>query len=94
MKAAVTQLSGQIVIAAAGSLPPGTQKLTLIVAWTTGLVGFALFCGFLFALGKTGLEALTHGQFTGGKGAIVCLVCAVSLGAASAIFAALGVTTA
>lgn len=91
MKENLMQTAGPSLVAA-GQLPPGTSQLSLIVAWATGLVGLALFLGFIFAMGKTGLEALTHGQFTGGKGAIICLVCAVFLGAATAIFAALGVS--
>lgn len=78
-------------VPAAGSLPPGTGKLTTLTSWVTGLVGLALFIGFLAALGQTGIKALSHGHFTGGMGAVVCLVCAVFLGAASAIFAVLGI---
>lgn len=72
-------------------LPPGTDKLSLLVSWAAGLVGLALFVAFLLVMGKTGLSALRHGQFEGGMGAVVILVCAVMLGAASAIFAALGI---
>lgn len=75
-------------------LPPGTEKLATLVSWTTGLVGLALFIAFLLVMGKTGLSALRHGQFEGGMGAVVVLVCAVFLGAASAIFTALGIATA
>lgn len=73
-------------------LPPGTSQLTTIIAWVTGLVGVALFVGFLIAMGKTGLGALRHGHWEGGSAAAICLVCAVFLGAATAIFGALGVT--
>lgn len=73
-------------------MPPGMDKLTLIGAWVTGLVGFGLFIAFCLAMGKTGFAALRHGQFEGGAGAAITLVCAVGLGAASAIFAALGIS--
>lgn len=76
---------------AAGSLPPGTGKLSTLTSWVTGLVGLALFIGFLASLGMTGIKALSHGHFSGGMGAVVCLVCAVFLGAASLIFGALGI---
>lgn len=72
-------------------LPPGTQKLSLLGTWVTGLVGFALFVAFCLMMGKTGLSALRHGHFEGGMGAAVVLVAAVFLGAASAIFGALGI---
>lgn len=75
------------------ALPPGTEKLATLVTWTTGLVGLALFVAFLLMMGKTGLSALRHGHFEGGMGAVVVLVCAVFLGAASAIFGALGIAT-
>lgn len=75
------------------ALPPGTEKLALLVTWTTGLVGLALFVAFLAMMGKTGLSALRHGQFEGGMGAVIVLVCSVFLGAASAIFGALGIAT-
>ena len=74
-------------------LPPGTEKLTTLVGWTSGLVGLALFVAFLLIMGKTGLSALRHGQFEGGMGAVVVLVFAVFLGAASAIFTALGIAS-
>lgn len=73
------------------ALPPGTQKLSLLVTWITGLVGLALFVAFCLMMGKTGLAALRHGNFEGGMGAAIVLVCAVFLGAASAIFGALGI---
>lgn len=75
-------------------LPPGTEKLTMLVTWATGLVGLALFVAFLLMMGKTGLSALRHGHFEGGMGAVIVLVCAVFLGAASAIFGALGIAAA
>lgn len=73
-------------------LPPGMGKLSLITAWVTGLVGLGLFIAFCLAMGKTGFAALRHGQFEGGAGAAITLVCAVGLGAASAIFGALGIS--
>ncbi|GAB2864574.1 hypothetical protein [Nocardioides pacificus] len=73
------------------ALPPGTEKLALLVGWTTSLVGVALFIAFCVMMGKTGLSALRHGQFEGGMGAAVVLVAAVFLGAAGAIFGALGI---
>lgn len=78
---------------AAGSLPPGTGQLSMILGWATGLAGLACLAGFVLSLGKTGLSALAHGHFEGGMGAVVCLVCAVMLGAATAIFAALGISS-
>ena len=81
------------VLAAAGKLPPGTGQLAIVLTWVTGLAGLALWGGFCAAMGKTGLAALRHGHFEGGMGAVVCLVCAVLLGASSAIFGALGVST-
>jgi len=77
---------------AAGTLPPGTGNLALILGWATGLVGLALLGGFTAAMGKTGLGALRHGQFEGGMGAVVCLVCGVLLTATGAIFGALGIS--
>lgn len=77
---------------AAGSLPPGMGQLTTLISWATGLAGVACLAGFVLAMGKTGLQALAHGQFQGGMGAVICLVCAVGLGASSAIFAALGIS--
>lgn len=73
------------------TLPPGTENLTLLVTWVTGLVGLGLFIAFIMMMGKTGLAAIRHGQFEGGMGAAIVLVCAVFLGAASAIFATLGI---
>lgn len=73
-------------------LPPGTSKLTVLTTWVTGLVGFGLFIAFCLMMGKTGFAALRHGHFEGGMGAAVVLVAAVFLGAASAIFGALGIT--
>lgn len=81
-------------VLAAGQLPPGTGQLSTVLAWVSGLTGLALFGGFIAAMGKTGLAALRHGHFEGGAGAVICLVCAVLLGAATAIFAALGVSAA
>lgn len=75
------------------ALPPGTEKLQLLVSWTTGLVGLGLFIAFCLMMGKTGFAALSRGQFEGGMGAAVVLVAAVFLGAASAIFTALGVAS-
>lgn len=78
----------------APSLPPGTDKLTTVVGWVTGLTGLVLFICFLLMMGKTGLEALRHGRFEGGMGAGIVIICAIFLGAASAIFAALGIAAA
>jgi len=82
-----------IVLAQVGQLPPGTEQISTILAWVFGLVGLLLLGGFAAAMGKTGLAALRHGQFEGGMGAVACLVCAVMLGAASAIFATLGIAS-
>jgi hypothetical protein len=67
-------------------LPPGMGKLTTIGAWATGLIAFGLFLAFLVSIGKTGFEALRHGQFSGGMSSVIILVCAIALGGASAIF--------
>lgn len=67
-------------------LPPGMEKLTTIVAWVTGLLSLGLFVAFLVSIGKTGFEALRRGEFTGGQSSVIILVCAVALGAATAIF--------
>lgn len=67
-------------------LPPGMDKLTILGAWTTGLVGFLLFLAFLVSIGQTGFAALSRGHFEGGKASIIILICAITLGAASAIF--------
>lgn len=72
-------------------LPPGTEKITMLVSWISGLVGLALFVAFLLMMGKTGLSALRHGHFEGGMGAAVVLIAAVFLGAAVPIFGALGI---
>ncbi len=90
-----TLATGRIVaLSAASSLPPGMGGLTTIAAWVTGLSGFVLFLAFLGSMGKTGVKALAHGQFEGGTSQLVILFCAVGLGAAAAIFGALGLTTA
>lgn len=73
-------------------LPPGMGQLTTIVAWVTGLSGLALLVGWILAVGSTGISALRRGHLEGGTAAAICLVCAVALGATSAIFAALGIT--
>lgn len=88
------EISQMIPLIVPMELPPGTQKLSLITTWVTGLVGLGLFIAFCLLMGKTGFEALRHGRFEGGMGAAICLVCAVFLGAASAIFGALGVSAA
>lgn len=75
------------------ALPPGMENLTTLTAWVTGLVAFALFVAFLISIGKTGLEALTRGQFTGGAASIIILICAIALGAASAIFTTFSATS-
>lgn len=85
----MSQMGGQA-MPAAGTLPPGTHNLTLILGWATGLAGLALLAGFTISMGKTGLTALRHGSFEGGMGAVVCLVCGVMLTASGAIFGALG----
>lgn len=72
-------------------LPPGTGQLTTIIAWVTGLAGFGLILAWIASVGKTGIEALGHGQLTGGKAMIVCLICGVMLGATGVIFGALGI---
>ena len=90
MTAGSVHLAVVAIAPAVGSLPPGTENLAVIIGWTIGLVGVALFAGFAVSLGKSGLGALAHGQFTGGMGSAICLVCAVMLSASGAIFAALG----
>lgn len=67
-------------------LPPGMNQLTTISAWATGLISFGLFIAFLVSIGKTGFEALRRGEFTGGTSSVIILVCAIVLGAATAIF--------
>lgn len=82
----MTNLATQFVALAPMVLPPGMDKLTTLSAWTTGLVSFGLFVAFLISIGKTGFEALRHGRFEGGTASVIILVCAIVLGAASAIF--------
>ena len=89
----VSALTHPAVYQAAGQLPPGTGQLSIILAWVTGICGLLLMGGFVASMGKTGMASLRHGSFEGGMGAVVCLVCAVFLGAASAIFAALGISS-
>lgn len=67
-------------------LPPGMEMLTTITAWVTGLISFGLFVAFLVSIGKTGFDALRRGEFTGGMASVIILICAIALGAASAIF--------
>ena len=67
-------------------LPPGMEKLSIITAWITGLISLGLFIAFLVSIGKTGFEALRRGEFTGGMSSIIILICAMALGAATAIF--------
>ena len=70
-------------------LPPGMGKLTTITAWVTGLISFGLFVAFLVSIGKTGFDALRRGEFSGGMSSVIILICAIVLGAATAIFAAI-----
>lgn len=83
--------SASAAVTPVAALPPGTGKLTMLTTWVTGLVGLGLFIAFCLMMGKTGFDALRHGRFEGGMGAAVVLVAAVFLGAASAIFGALGI---
>ena len=77
---------------AIGTAPPGMGQITTILGWVAFFVGVALIGAFMVSLGGTGMKALRHGQFEGGMGAVVCLVCGVALGATGAIFGALGIS--
>lgn len=72
-------------------LPPGFDKITLLVAWGTGIVGVLLILAWVMSVGKTGIGALRRGELEGGTAMIVVLFCGIALGATSAIFAALGI---
>ncbi|MBU2698833.1 MULTISPECIES: hypothetical protein [Pimelobacter] len=67
-------------------LPPGMEKLSVLGAWTTGIVAFLLFIAFLVSIGMTGWGALSRGHFEGGKASVIILMCAIVLGSATAIF--------
>lgn len=67
-------------------LPPGMDKLTTLVAWITGLTSLLLFVLFIVSIGKTGIEALRRGEFSGGSSSVIILVLAVVLSAATVIF--------
>ncbi len=82
----MNQLHTQLAAVVPMVLPPGMDKLTIIGAWITGLVAFGLFIAFLVSIGQTGFAALRRGQFEGGQASVIILVCAIGLGASSAIF--------
>jgi len=82
----LTDITAQLTNVLPMALPPGMGKLTTISAWITGLLSFGLFWAFLISIGMTGFQALTRGEFTGGKASVIILVCCIVLGAASAIF--------
>jgi hypothetical protein len=75
-----------------GTRPPGIGQLTTIVGWVTFLVGVALIVAFIVSLGRGGFSALRHGQYEGGTGPLVALICGVFLSASGALFGALGIT--
>lgn len=71
------------------SMPPGFDKAATIIGWVAGAVAAVLLVMWLIGIGRVARAAHRgeQSEATGHMGVI--LVCALALGATSAIFAAL-----
>lgn len=93
MNLATTSITTKVAAVVPMVLPPGMDKLSVLSAWFTGLVGLFLFWCFIASIGKTGVAALRRGEFEGGQASVIILICAIVLGSASAIFTTFAVVS-
>lgn len=93
MAVVVQAVQGMQGVVAVGSAPPGTEQIATVIGWASFLAGVACIGAFIAAMGKGGIGALRHGQFEGGAGAVIALICGIFLTAAPAIFAVFGIAS-